>query len=145
MVSEKAVTLSSLIIYIIVMIIVIGVISSMSLMFYNNNNQLSADTNDMLEYNNFNHYFISEIKQSNAQVDQISDDGSYIIFKSGNTFSLKNNAIYFNEIKIADNVKNLNFKYYKDDKNIEKKDIITVNVEFNYFQKEMNYKIEEIY
>lgn len=141
---EKGITLSSLVIYIIVMLLVIGIMSSISIVFYQNNRQLSADTEDMVEYNRFNQYFVAEIKAANNQVDQIGENGQYILFTSGNSFSLKNNHIYFNEIEIAKNIKTVKFDYYTDEKNEQHKDIINVRVELEHYQKQMNYKIEEI-
>lgn len=143
--NNRGITLTSLVIYIIVMIIVIAVISSISLMFYNNTQNLTGQTRDMIEYNNFNNYFINEIKTANNNIDQISDDGTYILFTSGNSFSLKNNKIYFNEVVIASNVNSVNFGYYTNDQGETKDDIVTVNMEFPEYKKQMNYKVEEIY
>lgn len=142
---EKGITLTSLVIYIIVMILIIGVMSSVSLMFYQNNKKLTDDTVDIIEYNNFNHYFISEIKTANNAVDQIGNDGTYIVFKSGNSFSLKDNKIYFNTVEIAKDVNSVQFSYYTDTGGTEHKDIITVNIVFGNYSNQMNYKIEEIY
>ena len=77
-------------------------------------------------------------------MDQIGENGQYILFTSGNSFSLKNNHIYFNEIEIAKNIKTVKFDYYTDEKNEQHKDIINVRVELEHYQKQMNYKIEEI-
>lgn len=143
--NEKGITLSSLVIYIFVMIIAIGIMSSISLIFYNNTQNLTEQTEDMIEYNNFNNYFINEIKTANNKVDQIGKDGTYIIFTSGNSFSLKDNNLYFNEIEIAKNVSSISFSYYINEQGEEVKDIITVDIELPQYQKQMNYKIEEIY
>lgn len=138
---EKGITLTSLVIYIIAMLIVITIMSSVSLMFYRNTEQLSTNTEDILEYSNFNHYFINEIKSANNEVDRISNDGSYILFASGNSFSFKNNSIYFNTIEVAKNVQSATFS--QPDSN--HKEIVKVKVVLNGYENEMNYKIEEIY
>ncbi len=143
--SEKAITLTSLAIYIIVMMMVIGLMTSISLIFYNNTENLNEDTKDIIEFNNFNHYFIKEIKIANNKVDQISPEGTYILFTNGNTFSFKNNSIFYNDLQIANNVRNVSFHYDKDETDNEIKDIIIVNIKFNNYQKQMKYKIEDIY
>lgn len=143
--NEKGITLSSLVIYIIVMIMVIGVMTRVSLIFYNNTENLNDNTKDIIEFNNFNNYFVKEIKIANNKIDTIAEDGAYILFDTGNSFSLKNNEIFYNDLEIAKNVKNINFKYYTNSEGIEEKDIITVNVEFNNYSKQINYRVESIY
>lgn len=145
MINSKGITLTSLVIYIIIMLMVIGVISSVSLMFYSNTEHLDNATKDMAEFNNFNNYFIKEIKSANNKINQISEDGKYIIFDSGNSFIQKDNKIFFNDLQISKNVNNINFAYYKDTEGKQHKDIVAVSVEFENYSKTMNYKIEEIY
>lgn len=143
--NEKAITLVSLIIYILVMLLVIGVIGSVSAMFYNNTNNFDDETKDIIEYDKFNSYFVKEIKTANNSIDQISDDGTYIIFTTGNSFLFKDNKIFYNDLEITKNVKNVNFKYYTDSNNKQDNTIVTVTVNFENYTKKMNYKIEEIY
>lgn len=143
--NEKGITLSSLVIYIIVMIMVIGVMTRVSLMFYNNTENLNDNTKDIIEFNNFNNYFVKEIKTANNKIDTIAEDGTYILFNTGNSFSMKNNGIFYNDLEIAKNVKNINFKYYTNSEGIEEKDIVTTNIEFNNYSKQINYKVESIY
>ena len=143
--NEKAITLVSLIIYILVMLLVIGIIGSVSAMFYNNTNNFDDETKDIIEYDKFNSYFVKEIKAANNSIDQISDDGTYIIFTTGNSFLFKDNKIFYNDLEITKNVKNVNFKYYTDSNNKQDNTIVTVTVNFENYTKKMNYKIEEIY
>lgn len=143
--NQKAITLTSLVIYIIVMIMVIGVMASVSQMFHNNTHNLNSETKGMVEFYNFNNYFIKEIKTANNKIDQISPEKNYILFSTGNVFILKNKSIFYNDLQIAKNVKNLSFDYGKDEKGNTVDDVITVNIEFSNYQKQMNYKIEGIY
>lgn len=145
MIKSKGITLVSLVIYIIIMLMVIGVIGSISLMFHNNTENLDKETKALIQFNNFNNYFVKEIKSVNNNIDQIGADGTYILFKTGNAFSFKNNNIYYNDILIAEDVKNINFQYEKNSENIEIKNIIVVNIEFENYSKQMKYKIENIY
>lgn len=143
--NEKAITLVSLVIYILVMLLVIGIIGSVSAMFYNNTNNFDDETKYIIEYDKFNSYFVKEIKTANNSIDQISDDGTYIIFTTGNSFLFKDNKIFYNDLEITKNVKNVNFKYYTDSNNKQDNTIVRVTVNFENYTKKMNYKIEEIY
>lgn len=137
--NQKGITLMSLVVYVIVMTIAIAVIGSIISKFYNNTDSMQADTKEVIEFNKFNTYFLKEIKTSNNEVDKL--DAKYILFTSGNSFSYSNNSIYYNNIAICKNVKDITFSFPEE----EKKDIINVNIKFDNFQKSLNYKIEEIY
>ncbi len=143
--NHKGITLVSLVIYIVVMLLVISVMSMVSIVFYNNAKGLDDSTQDLAEFNNFNNYFVKEIKTANNKIDEISNDGTYIIFNTGNTFSFKNNAILYNNIEIAKNVNDVTFSYYIDNSAKRVEDVVTVKIDFNNYSKQMNYKIEDIY
>lgn len=143
--NESGITLNSLVIYIIVMIMVIGVMSSVSAMFYTNVNDLDASSIEISKFNDFNNYFVKEIKLQNNSIDTIGNEGDYILFKSGNSFSFKNNDIYYNDLKIVTDVKNMSFSYYDNQEKNAKHDIVTVNIAFEKYTKQINYKVEEIY
>lgn len=134
--SQNGITLSSLIIYIIVMIMVIGVMARVSTMFYNNVNKLDNRTIEISKFNNFNTYFVKEIKLPNNGIDKI--ENNYILFKSGNSFLYQNQNIYYNDLMIVDNVKNLVFTK-------ESESVINLNISFEEYSKQIKYKIEEIY
>ena len=140
---ESGVTLSALIIYIVIMAMVIVVMSSVTAMFYTNVNGLEANSDEIIKFSEFNNYFVKEIKSPNNAIDSIAENGKYILFKSGNSFSYKNNEIYYNNLKIVSNVNNMSFSYYNGQNNND--DIVTVNIEFEKYTKQINYKVEEIY
>lgn len=137
--SQKGITLMSLVVYVIVMTIAIAVMGSIISKFYSNTDSMQADTKEVIEFNKFNTYFLKEIKKANNKVDKL--DAKYILFTSGDSFSYSNNSIYYNNIAICKNVKDITFSFLEE----EKKDIINVNIKFDNFQKSLNYKIEEIY
>lgn len=143
--NQKGITLVSLLVYIIVMIIIIGGLSTISYNFFRNTQALEVDTEDIVEFSNFNEYFIKEIKKANNKIDNISEDGTYIVFTDGNSFMLNNKSIYYNQIEISKNVNSLKFEYDKDEENNEITDIIKVSVEYSNYSKQMKYKLEEIY
>ena len=143
--TQKGITLVSLVVYIVIMIMAIGVMSRVSIEFYKNTQALEKDTSDLVEFINFNNYFIKEIKMANNKIDKIAEDGNYILFKSGNSFSLKENSIFYNNIEISKNVKELQFMYEKDDNGNNITDIVNVSIKYSQYSKQMKYKIEEIY
>lgn len=138
--NEKGITLASLALYIVVMIIVLGIMSSIISTFYSNTEGMNAKVQELVEFNKFNINFLKEIKSYNNSVDSIANDATYIVFTSGNSFSFSNNKIYYNNLKIASDVKKVKFECI----DYETK-IIKVTVEFESFSKTIEYKIENIY
>lgn len=136
--SDKGITLASLALYIVVMIIVLGIMSSIITTFYANTEGMNAKVQELVEFNKFNMNFLKEVKLYNNSVDSI-DENTYIVFTSGNSFSFSNNKIYYNNLKIANDVKKVKFEKGEDDT------IINVTVEFESFSKTIKYKIENIY
>lgn len=141
---EKGITLVALVIYIIVMIVVITVLGIIINKFYKNTDTIQEGTEEILEFSRFNTYFLKEIKAKANNIDSIGDNGEYILFSSGNSFSFKDNKIYYNTIEISNNVDKLVIKQGKDGDGINK-EIIYVTVKINNFTKSINYKLEEIY
>lgn len=140
---EQGITLTALVIYVIVMIIAIGVISTIINQFYKNTNSIEADTKEILEFNKFSTYFLKEVKIKGNKVDTIISD-KYILFETGNSFSLSGNKIYYNNVEICNEVESLTILQGKNGDGVNK-DIVYITVNFKNFTKSMNYKIEEIY
>lgn len=139
---ESGITLVSLVMYVIVMIIVIGVMNSIISNFYKNTDAVKGNVEEVVRFNNFNTYFLKEVKSKNNGVDSISDN--HILFTSGNSFSISSNIIYYNNIEICNNVKSMKIKLGLDGNGIDDS-IINVSINFQNFSKSINYKIEEIY
>lgn len=140
--SEKGITLVSLILYVVVMTIVLAVMSSIISSFYQNTDTVQGNVGEIVEFSKFNNYFLKEVKTKNNKVDKI--DTNYILFSSGNSFSISNNAIYYNSIKICNDVQSMEIKSGKDG-NGEDETIINITLNFENFNKSINYKIETIY
>ena len=139
---QSGITITSLIIYVIVMVIVIAILSSIINSFYNNNKNMSVNTDEIIEFNKFNMYFLKEVKKAQNKVEDIKEN--YILFSSGNVFSFYNNKIYYNDIEICKDINNLSFKTAKNGDGIDNT-IIYVTLTIKDFTKSINYKIEEIY
>ena len=141
--NQKGITLMSLVIYIIVFIIVVGIMGTIINRFYNNNYTLEEHTQELMEFNNFNTYFLKEIKKIDNKIDKVED--TYILFSSGNSFSYNNEKIYYNNIPISEGVKEMNINYLIENDIEIREDVICVELVFENFRKSMKYKIEEIY
>jgi len=140
--NQKGITLVSLVIYVIVMLIVIGVMSSIINNFYKNTDAIQGNVEEVVEFNKFNNYFLKEVKTRNNTVDNISEN--YILFTSGNSFSISNNIIYYNNVEICNGVQSMEITLGKNGDEIDKT-IVNVSINFNNFNKSISYKIEEIY
>lgn len=136
---QNGITLVSLVVYVIVMTIAIAVIGSVITSFYSNTNSIQVDTKEVIEFNKFNAYFLKEVKTLSNKVDKL--ENNYILFTSGNSFLYSDNSIYYNNTEICRNVKSLVFSFPENEKN----DVVNVSIEFDNFQKSLNYKIEDIY
>lgn len=140
--NQKGITLISIVVYVIVMIIILGVMSLIIDNFYNNTDTLQGNVAEIVAFNKFNNYFLKEIKTNNNRVDNVSDN--YILFGTGNSFSFIDNSIYYNNIKICNNVKSMQISLGKDGDGLDKT-IVNVTLGFEKFNKSLNYKIENIY
>ena len=141
---EKGITLVSLVVYIIVMVIIIAVMTTIINSFYQNTETVQGNVQEIVEFNKFNNYFLKEVKTKNNKVDSV--DTNYILFASGNSFSISNNGIYYNNIKICNNVQNIEFMLEQDMEDTDEEySIINVHLNFGKFNKSIKYKIENIY
>lgn len=139
---ENGITLVSLVIYVIIMSIVILVMSSIINTFYKNTDAVKGDTEEVVQFSKFNNYFLKEVKTKNNEVDTIGSN--YILFKSGNSFSLSDNVIYYNNKEICYDVNEMDISLGE---NGDEKDktIVNVSITFKNFSKSISYKIEDIY
>lgn len=140
--NQRGITLVSLVVYVTVMIIALSGLSLILNNFYNNNGSIEANTDEILKFNKFNTYFLKEIKAKDNEVDSITDN--YILFKTGNSFSLSGKVIYYNNIPICNDVEQFSIQQGEGGDGVSK-DIVYLTLGFNNFSKSINYKIEEIY
>lgn len=118
--NNHGVTITSLIVYVIAMLIVIGIIANLTSFFYTNVFNLEDESANISEISKFNMYFLEEVKNPNNSIAQINENS--ITFVTGNTFIFQDNSIYLNNIRICENIKNLNFTKEE----INSKDVINV-------------------
>lgn len=119
--NESGITLVSLTIYVIAFAIVIGIISVLTSFFYSNVVNLSDTGENSAEFSNFNMYFLEDIKQEGNKIEKVDEDGQYISFSNGNTYTFQDNHIYKNKIRICNNITD-----FKVEKKIDNKEIIVV-------------------
>lgn len=135
--SQKGITLTSLIVYVTALSIVISVITVISTYFYKNVTTVSDKSNIYKQYTKFNSYFLQEVNTSNNSVVLCGEN--YINFSNGNTYTFKNESIYFNKIKICDNIKECSFTQYSENQ----KNKISVRIEVDetdFFETEYSLK-----
>lgn len=105
---ENGVTLISLIIYVMLMAIIIAVISNISASFYSNLNDFDNESESVVAYAKFNMFFLNDIKKDNIKVIDFKDN--YIVLLLNNIqiqYSVQNNSLYRNKVKISDNVESV--------------------------------------
>ena len=141
---EKGITLMSLVIYVFLMIIMVGIMSSITINFSENMDELQGNVKDVIEFGKFNNFFIKEVKTTDNKVDHISDKSNYILFTTGNSFSIINNEIYYNNTRICQGVETMQISLGKNGDGLDKS-IVNVTLNFKSFNKSINYKIENIY
>lgn len=166
--SQKGITLISITIYVIVMLIVVSVITVLTSYFYTNVdiNSVSEDLNQ--QYTKFNSYFTEEVNKKGNKLLEIGkidadtgdtiitqtesdtveeiqnnpedDRQTYIIFSSGNqyTYIPQNQAIYMNQIKIAQNITGCTFNSKKETNG---KTTITVSITGKDFERTTTYTL----
>lgn len=140
---NNGVTLVSLVVYIVVMSIVIAIMSAIISNFYKNTTIVQGSVEEIIKFNKFNTYFLKEVKSGDNGIDTISEN--YILFSSGNSFSISNNIIYYNDIPVCDKVDTFTFETIENDLELEKRTIIKITLKIGNFEKTINYKIENIY
>lgn len=118
--NNHGVTLTTLIVYVVTMLIVIGIIANLTSFFYRNVLNLEDESANIAEISKFDMYFLEEVKNTNNSIVKINEND--ITFITGNTFTFQDNAIYLNNIRICEKVKNLKFSKEQ----INEKDIINV-------------------
>lgn len=106
--NNSGVTITSIIVYIIAMMIVIGIIASITSFFYTNVNNVNENSDNISEITKFHMYFLEETTNRNNNIISISNNK--ITFSTGNTFTFQDNAIYFNHVKICEEIANLQFE-----------------------------------
>ena len=101
---EKGVTLISLTIYVVVMVLVIALIAVITSFFYNNVMNIDKEAVELAELNKLNLYMIEETEKEGNSIETISSDGKKITFNNGNAYTIQDNGIYQNSIRICKNV-----------------------------------------
>ena len=105
--SNSGITTTSMIVYVIAMIIVIGTIATITSFFYTNVTQLEDNSDYLSEITKFHMYFLEETTKKDNEIHNLQEQS--ISFTTGNTFTFQDNSIYFNHIKICEEVSNLQF------------------------------------
>lgn len=138
---QKGITLISLIIYIILMTFVVAGVTSITASFRSNINEYDTTAESAVEFSKFNMYLLNDIKGKNVkiygtvnerefQLQYDNGDGKYTYVK----YSMQNNAIYRNSVKVCDNVRLASFSGGGKS--------LTVSMQINKYTKTTTYAIE---
>lgn len=105
--SNRGVTIASLTIYVIAMLAVVGIIATITSFFYTNVTNLEDSSANVSEITKFNMYFLQEVKNTSSEIIELKENS--MTFSTGNVFTFQDNSIYLNNIRICENIKNLQF------------------------------------
>lgn len=107
-----------LLIYILIFIIVVCIVGSINIYFYNNIKNMDSELFTEAEYTSLNLYFLKLVKSNGIRiknyglVDEEDPVSSYITFESSdgttNTFIKVKDILYYNRIKLCENVEEFN-------------------------------------
>ena len=123
--NQKGITLPSLVAYISILMIVIAAMTTMSTFFYKNISGVVDTPKYLSEFNKFSMFFVADIKNnSNANV-----TSSSIEFENGPTYKYQGNAIYRNDVKIAEYIMSCDFTLSQYNVDTTSKNIINVNMQ----------------
>lgn len=101
--------MTSLVVYILAFVVIIGIIGSITVFFNNNLEDANMTAGASAEYNKFNVYMLSQTKNGYtiSKCAVKTDENQYVTFSNGqesNTFVKLGDMLYFNEIKLCENV-----------------------------------------
>ena len=142
--SSRGVTLTALVIYVCVMVIIISIMAMVSSFFFSNMNLIKDQDKYAVEFNKFNMFFISDVKENKtAQV-----EANKIVFPNNITYEYRQEekAVYRNDVKIAEQIQIFEVSYDTTLKiNNTTKNLIKVRMNIgkgNNFEKEIEYVLK---
>ena len=120
--SEKAITLTALVIYMVLFSLVIVLVTNISRSFVTEVIGMKSFPRDVIEYNKFAMFFVSDVK-CNSEIKSLSD--TKIEFGDGTVYEYADNKMYRNGQKIS---KNTNVKFEQNTTTVDntQKNIIKV-------------------
>lgn len=152
--SQKGVTMISLVIYVSSFLVIAGIVGAITTYFYNNMDIVEASASSSAEYNKLNVYLLKQTKSSDVtlvgytdnphkvvEIDGSDENASYITFKlqngKENTFVHVNDILYFNKIKLCENVEKFEVNVEEGDKTT-----LVITVQISNKQYKTKYVIE---
>lgn len=143
---ESGITLISLIIYVILMTFVVAGVTSITASFRTNVGEVDKDAKSAVAYAKFNMYFLNDIKSKNVHIVSSSRDRIELSLtnKNGETenvkYSVQNNSLYRNKVKICDNVKSVTILTSK--ASGMEHETVSVRLKINNYDKTTKYTLE---
>lgn len=146
MTKERGITLISLIIYVILMTFVVAGVTSVTASFRTNVGEVDKDAKSAVAYAKFNMYFLNDIKSENVHIVSSSRDRIELSLTNRNgdienvKYSVQNNSLYRNKVKICDNVKSVTILTSK--ANGMNNETVVVRLRINDYDKTTTYTLE---
>lgn len=148
--SQKGITMISLVIYVAGFMVVTGIVGAITTYFYNNMNVIDSSASSSVEYNKLNVYLLKQVKSPDVVLEGYTEsphkdfneeNANYITFKlqdgSKNTFLHVGDILYFNKIKLCEEVEKFEVSVEKAEKTS-----ITVTVQIANNQYKTKYVLE---
>lgn len=133
---EKGITMLSLIIYVLLMIFIVASVSNITSSFYSNLNQFDNESESVVAFSKFNMYFLNDIKKDDIEIEEINSN--YIVLSLNDEkieYSVQNNSLYRNRVKICNNVQNASITASNDN-------TINIYLKIGDYEKTTTYVIE---
>lgn len=99
----------SLVIYVIAFVIIMGIVGTITIFFSNQARDVNRTAGTSSEYNKFNLYMLDQTK-GGYKISKMSEETAeeqFVTFSKDtdkNIFVLKGNILYFNEVKLCENI-----------------------------------------
>ncbi|MCL2355188.1 MAG: hypothetical protein FWC68_04910 [Oscillospiraceae bacterium] len=138
--NSRGITMISLIVYIASLLIALAILATVSAYFTNNFRQMRGYSTDVAEFDNFNVFFLEEVKRMGNAVEHWSV--SRVEFATGNVFEFRDNAIYLvnesdnREIRIAEGINQATFNLRREE---SRPVVIEVRMTIGREQRDVNY------
>lgn len=123
--NQKGITLTSLVAYMSILMIVIAAMTTMSTFFFSNVSGVVDTPKYLSEFNKFTMFFVTDIKNYTAA----NVTSNTIEFEGGPTYRYQGNAIYRNDVKIAEYIMSCNFTLSQYNVDKTSKNIINVDMQ----------------
>lgn len=98
--SQKGITLTSLATYVVLIFVVLAILATVTANFQGSIKEANEENTDITEINNFNLYFLQEVKKQGNEIEEISENS--VTFSSKAKYEFDSNSKIINLIELDD-------------------------------------------